>query len=97
MYTVWHPLSRDVLFCYLSEVSGYQLGCTVAAVSAERPVKHDKNAVQNITIEWKPHSVYPRLPCEPSRSVACQHWRGTQAQETTIIVQIFFQNLSKCT
>ena len=20
MYTVWHPLSRDVLFCYLSEV-----------------------------------------------------------------------------
>ena len=35
----------------------YQLGCTVAAVSSNRPVEHVNNAVQNIATEWTPHSV----------------------------------------
>ena len=38
--------------------SDYQLGCTVAAVSAQRPVEHVKNTLQNITTEGAPHSVY---------------------------------------
>ena len=54
-YTVGRPLSRDVLFSLSS--SGYQLGCTVAAVSAQQPVEHVHNALQNITTEWTPHSV----------------------------------------
>ena len=33
------------------------LGCTVAAVSAQRPVEHVKNALQNITTEQTPQSV----------------------------------------
>ena len=41
--------------CLLS--SCYQLGCTLAAVSAQRPVEHVKNALQNIMTEWTPHSV----------------------------------------
>ena len=36
---------------------GYLLGCTVAAVSAQQPVEHVKNALQNITMEGTPHSV----------------------------------------
>ena len=32
--------------------SGYKMGCTVAAVSAQRSVEHAKNALQNITTEW---------------------------------------------
>ena len=39
-----------VLFYFRS--SGYRLGRTVAAVSAQRPLE------QNITIEWTPHSVF---------------------------------------
>ena len=37
--------------------SGYQLGCTIAPESAHRPEKHVKNALQNITTDWIPHSV----------------------------------------
>ena len=40
-YIVGHPLSHNVLFCFQS--SSYQLGCTVAAVSAQRPVELVKN------------------------------------------------------
>ena len=50
-----HPLSGAVLFSFVR--SGYQLGCTVAAVSAQRPLEHGKNALQNITTEWMTHSV----------------------------------------
>ena len=38
---------------FLIGSSGYQLGSTVAAVSAE----HVKNTLQKITTEWTPHSV----------------------------------------
>ena len=56
MDTVGRPLNRDVkLFSFGS--SGYQLGCTVAAVSVQWPVEQVKNALQNITTEWTLHSV----------------------------------------
>ena len=44
-YIVGRPLIHDVLFYFLSEVFGYQLGCTVAAVSFQQPVEHVKNTV----------------------------------------------------
>ena len=52
-------LSRDVLF----GSSGYQLDCTVAAVSAQHPVEHVKNALQNITTEGTKQSVGPKPRC----------------------------------
>ena len=57
LYTVGHPLSRYVVFCFLSE--GPLLGRTLTAVSANRPVEHVKKALQNIKTEWTrtPHSV----------------------------------------
>ena len=36
---------------------GAPLGCTVAAVSAQWPVEHVKNALQNIVTDRMPHSV----------------------------------------
>ena len=51
-HTVGRPLSRNVLFSFGSSV--YQFGCMVAAVSAQQPVEHFKNALQNITPEWTP-------------------------------------------
>ena len=33
------------------------MGCTVAAVSGQRPLEHFKNALQNITTDRTPHSV----------------------------------------
>ena len=42
-YTVGRPLIRVVLFYLRSSV--YQLGCTVAAVSAQWPAEHVKNKV----------------------------------------------------
>ena len=33
------------------------MGCTVAAVSAQRPVEHFKNALQNIMTDRTQHSV----------------------------------------
>ena len=41
-YTVCHPLSREVLFCFGYELPVTNKGCTVAAVSAHRPVEHVK-------------------------------------------------------
>ena len=38
--------------------SCYQLGCTVAAVSAQQQVEHVKTDLQNITTEWTHHSVH---------------------------------------
>ena len=37
-YTLGHPLSRGVLFCFSFQSSGYLSGCAIAAVSAQRPV-----------------------------------------------------------
>ena len=51
MYNVWCPLGH-VLLSFWSSV--YQLGCTVAAVSAQRPVEHFKNALKNITTDQTP-------------------------------------------
>ena len=51
-YTLGRPLSRDVFGS-----SGCQLGCTVAAVSAQWSVKHVKNALQNITTKQTPQIV----------------------------------------
>ena len=42
--------------------SGYQTGWTVSALSAQRPVEHVKNALQNIMTEWAPQcTVYSLL------------------------------------
>ena len=50
------PHSQCFLFFSFAS-SGYQLGCTVATVSAQRPVEHAKNALQNIANEGMPDSV----------------------------------------
>ena len=47
LYTMGHPLSRDVLLFSFGS-SGYQLVCTITAVSAKRPVEHVKTVLQNI-------------------------------------------------
>ena len=65
-HTAFRTLSRDVLFSVRN--SGYQLGCTVAAVSALWPVQHVKNALQNITTEGTKHSVFHR-PFHPLKDV----------------------------
>ena len=44
--------------------SGYQLGTTMAAVSAQRPVEHVKNALQNIMTERMPQSVQECATCQ---------------------------------
>ena len=51
-YNVGRRLILDVLFC-----SSYQLGCTVAAVSAQQPEEHVKNDLQNIMNEGTPYSL----------------------------------------
>ena len=40
--------------------SSYQLGCSKAAVLAQRLVEHIKNVLQNIMTKWTPYSVCPR-------------------------------------
>ena len=40
---------------------GYQLGCTIATVSAQRPVEYVKNVLQNITTEGTPRNVNPHF------------------------------------
>ena len=60
-YTVRCPLSTQSRCFNLPSIrrSGYQLGCTIAAVSAQWPVEHVKNALQNITTEGTKHHVMP--------------------------------------
>ena len=73
-YTVFCPLSHVVLYSVRS--SGYQLemlGCTVAAVSAQRLVEHVKNALQNIATEGTKHRVF--LACH---SAALPGYRSTR-------------------
>ena len=56
-YTLWGvPLSLHVLL-FSHANSGYQLGCTIAAVSAQPPGEHVKNDLQNIRTERTPQSV----------------------------------------
>ena len=58
--TLWGVLSVT-MNCFFSFGSPrYQLGCTVDAVSAQRPVEHVKNALHDITTEWTPHSLNAR-------------------------------------
>ena len=61
MYTVFGLLSRNVLFFSFVN-SGFQLVCTVAAVSAQQPVEHVRNALQNITTQGTKHSVEDKRP-----------------------------------
>ena len=63
-YTVFCPLSCDALFCFIVRNSGYQLGCAVAAVSAQWQVEHVKNSLQNIATEGTKHSVYLSQVCD---------------------------------
>ena len=42
------------VFFFLSKVPVTLLGCTIAAVSDQRTVKHVKNVLQNIMTEWEP-------------------------------------------
>ena len=53
-YTLGPLLSRDVFFSFGS--SGYELGCTIAAVSAARAGR-TKNAFKNKAAEQMPQSV----------------------------------------
>ena len=46
------------MFVFLFFVSsGYQLGCTIAAISAKWPAEHVKHAFENIVIERMPQTV----------------------------------------
>ena len=65
IYTLGRPLSRDILFSFRNSI--YQFGCSVAAVSAQRPVEQVKNVLQNITTERTPHSVETQNLPERSR------------------------------
>ena len=58
MYNLGPLLIRVILLC-----SGYQLGCTIAAVSARRTAEHVKNTLQNITNERTPQSAHMRMHC----------------------------------
>ena len=49
------PLSRRFVLIFSP---GYQFACTVAAVSAQRPLEHVKNALQNIANVGTPQSVH---------------------------------------
>ena len=53
--------------------SGYQLSCELAAVSAQWPVEHLKNASQNITTVRTPHSALSR----ESVSYLVSDWQPT--------------------
>ena len=68
------PHSRYLVFFFFGSPI-FQLGCRVAAASAQRPVEHVKNAQQNITTEWTPHSVSAgRLSaCHKSASILNFH------------------------
>ena len=59
--TMWGVPSFLIFCLFYFGSCGYQCGCTVAAVSAQRPVKHFKNALQNIANEGTPHSVSEQL------------------------------------
>ena len=48
-YTLDQSFGRDVFFSFSYGNSGYQLGCTIAAVSDQQAVEHFKNVLQNIT------------------------------------------------
>ena len=45
VYSIGRPLSRDVLFSFRS--SSQQLGCTIAALIAQQPLEHVKNALHH--------------------------------------------------
>ena len=73
-----HSVSIFVLFPFRS--SGYQLGCTIARVSAQWPMEHVINSLQNITTDWTPHSVYVHPPSStPSQTLlaVCNSARAT--------------------
>ena len=55
--TMWGVPSYTLLLFSLRS-SGYQLGCTVAAVWAQWPVEHVKNSLQNIANEETPHIAF---------------------------------------
>ena len=54
---ITHFCVHSLMFCLLFFWLLIALGCTIAAVSVERPVEHVKTALQNIMTEWKPKSV----------------------------------------
>ena len=63
-YVLVHCGASTLSWCFLIfsfGSPGYQLGCTIAAVSAQRPVEHVKNALQNIKIEQTPQSLYHNM------------------------------------
>ena len=58
-YTLWgvHSVPMQYFVSFFFKSSSHQFGCAVDAVSAQRPVEHVKNAIQNISTEWTPHGV----------------------------------------
>ena len=77
--TMW-GVPLFVMFCFVHfGNSSYQLGCTVAAVSAQRPVEHVKNALQNIVNEGMPHSVYLSLLDRRRGPDGARRGRGDEA------------------
>ena len=73
-YTVWRPLSRDVLLSFQS--SDYQLGCIESALW---PVEHVKNALQNITTEQMPHLALAHPPEDCLATAAASPLRAAKA------------------
>ena len=71
-YIVGRPLIHDVLFYFLSEVFGYQLGCTVAAVSFQQPVEHVKNTVLYKSSRMRGG---PTLYSYCGKKIRWQNWR----------------------
>ena len=55
--TLWASTQSRCLVLFSFGSSGYQLGCTVTAVSGQRQIKHVKNVLHTITTEWPPPSV----------------------------------------
>ena len=74
----------------------YQLGCTVAAVSAHRLVEHVKNALQNITNEGiLCNSVPLTSPCSTSSftSAHSSYWSSEATATTKESRQMIFLKL----
>ena len=75
------------MFC-----SSYQLGCTVAAISAQRTVEHFKKALQNITTDRTPHSVVvAERHATKRRTPRRRKWNTAAANETFSLPFTFFQ------
>ena len=90
-----HSLHESWCFLFFSfGSSSYQLGCTIDAVSAQRPVAHVKNVLQKITSERTPQSV--QCSCSGWPTGYGKKLSSTQAQlgQTTCLAFAEFLSIS---